>query len=476
MFYPVIVSCNRATKPEKSKMTELDPQLKVQDLHTYLLTLPKSILERIYSNAACCLMVFREVPEIGRHFILRMTYISQPLPIGLILSWVKQQKLEEARSAIKRMLNLRIMCKVDIQGSQEDGVRINEQFNDNLKQIFAGMNLQLSKTDQLGIDKHEKGLEELETYADERWKTILSFMVTPEKMQKEVNSDLVEILVHSGLMHRARESHLPTITPGGFQFLLMNEARQVWFFMLQYLRSCEQRNMELVELLTFIFQLSMSTIGSDYSTEDMSDTQHRFLQHLREFGLVYQRKRKSRRFYPTRMAIDLISGSNDEDPQSRSKGYLLVETNFRVTAYTNSLLTTNILSLFLQILYRFPTMVVGIISRQSIHEALVNSITSEQIICFLRANAHPSMLRKSPVIPATVEHQIVLWEKERDRLSCNEGVLYNHFDTPQDFEILKNYAEMIGVLIWASSTSKTMVVTKDGHDDVRRYWKRNKPH
>ena len=115
-------------------------------------------------------------------------------------------------------------------------------------------------------------------------------------------------------------------------------------------------------------------------------------------------------------------------------------------------------------------------SRQSIHEALVNSITSEQIICFLRANAHPSMLRKSPVIPATVEHQIVLWEKERDRLSCNEGVLYNHFDTPQDFEILKNYAEMIGVLIWASSTSKTMVVTKDGHDDVRRYWKRNKPH
>ena len=450
-------------------------QLKVQDLHSYLLTLPKVILERIYRNAACCLMVFREVQEVGRHFIMRMTYISQPLPIGLILSWVKQNKVVEARAAINRMLNLRIMCKVEIQGNPDDGVRLNEQFNQNLKQIFSGRNLQLPKTDQLGQDKHGKGIEELETYANERWKTILSFMVTPEKTEKEVNSDLVEILVHSGLMHRARESHLPSITPGGFQFLLMNESRQVWFFMLQYLRTCEQRSMDLVELLIFIFQLSISTVGSDYSTEEMSDTQLRFLQHLREFGLVYQRKRKSRRFYPTRMAVDLISGAKNENPQSRSRGYLLVETNFRVTAYTNSHLTTSILSLFLQILYRFPTMVVGIISRQSIHEALVNSITSDQIIGFLRANAHPAMLKKSPVIPATVEHQIILWETERDRLDCNEGVLYNCFETGQDFEILKNYAETRGVLIWSSSTSKTMVVTKDGHDDVRRYWKRNKP-
>ena len=456
-------------------MAELDLQLRIQDLHTYLLTLHNVTLERIYANAACCLMVFREVQEIGRHFIMRMTYISQPLPMGLILSWVKQNKVGEARAAIKRMLDLCIMCKVDIQGSSENGVRLNEQFNQNMKLIFSGRSLQLPKTDQLGQDKHGKGIEELDTYANDRWKTILSFMVTPEKTQNEVNSDLVEILVHSGLMHKARDSHLPSITPSGFQFLLMNESRQMWFFMLQYLRTCDQRSMDLVELLIFIFQLSISTVGNDYSTEEMSDTQLKFLQHLREFGLVYQRKRKSRRFYPTRMAIDLISGSKDETPQSRSRGYLLVETNFRVTAYTNSHLTTNILSLFLQILYRFPTMVVGIISRQSIYEALVNSITSGQIISFLRANAHPAMLKKSPVIPATVEHQIILWEKERDRLNCNEGVLYNNFETGQDFDILKNYAETIRVLIWSSNTSKTMVVTKDGHDDVRRYWKRNKP-
>ncbi|GCC43162.1 hypothetical protein chiPu_0027137, partial [Chiloscyllium punctatum] len=40
----------------------------------------------------------------------------------------------------------------------------------------------------------------------------------------------------------------------------------------------------------------------------MSDSLLTFLQHLREFGLVFQRKRKSRRFYPTRLAINLASG------------------------------------------------------------------------------------------------------------------------------------------------------------------------
>ena len=35
-----------------------------------------------------------------------------------------------------------------------------------------------------------------------------------------------------------------------------------------------------------------------------------FLQHLREFGLVYLRKRSSGRFYPTRLALNITAGAN----------------------------------------------------------------------------------------------------------------------------------------------------------------------
>jgi hypothetical protein len=39
--------------------------------------------------------------------------------------------------------------------------------------------------------------------------------------------------------------------------------------------------------------------------------------------------------------------------------------------------------------------------------------------------------------------------------------------------MLKNYAQERGVLIWHSKpgVGRQMVVTKEGHEDVRRFWK-----
>lgn len=82
----------------------------------------------------------------------------------------------------------------------------------------------------------------------------------------------------------------------------------------------QSRGMDLVEILSFLFQLSFSTLGrvsapllvlslaepgfwpccwimallfQDYSVEGMSASLLTFLQHLREFGLVFQRKVRS---------------------------------------------------------------------------------------------------------------------------------------------------------------------------------------
>lgn len=42
--------------------------------------------------------------------------------------------------------------------------------------------------------------------------------------------------------------------------------------------------------MNFISYNHMNIALQDYSTENMNEGQQRFLQHLREFGLVYQRK------------------------------------------------------------------------------------------------------------------------------------------------------------------------------------------
>lgn len=51
------------------------------------------------------------------------------------------------------------------------------------------------------------------------------------------------------------------ITKQGFQFLLLDRQAQVWHFILQYLDTVEQRGLDLAECLTFLFQLSFSTLG-----------------------------------------------------------------------------------------------------------------------------------------------------------------------------------------------------------------------
>jgi transcription initiation factor TFIIH subunit 4 len=264
----------------------------------------------------------------------------------------------------------------------------------------------------------------------------------------------------------------------------MERSAQVWFFIINYLQVLTQeRGLDLLECLTFIFQLSFSTLGKDYSREGMTQCQEELLQHLRMFGLVYQRKRSSRRYYPTKLAVNLVSGarhslssqtSTSLPSASPARGFVVIETNFRVLAYTDSQLQIAILSLFCQLQYRFPNMVVGTVTRESIHQALINGIIAEQILSFLRLHAHSHMMVNSPIIPPTVTDQIRLWEMERNRLQFEEGVLYSEFMSASDFDKVKRYAEDLGVLSWSNPGRRLMVVTQYGHEEVRRFWRRQK--
>ncbi|XP_061086034.1 general transcription factor IIH subunit 4 [Conger conger] len=127
-------------------------------------------------------------------------------------------------------------------------------------------------------------------------------------------------------------------------------------------------------------------------------------------------------------------------------------------------------------LYRFSNVVVAQVTRESVQQAIANGITAQQIIHFLRTRAHPVMLKQTPVLPPTITDQIRLWELERDRLQFTEGVLYNQFLSQADFEVLRDRAQGLGVLVWQNAPHRVMVVTPHGHSEVKRFWKRQKSH
>ena len=162
----------------------------------------------------------------------------------------------------------------------------------------------------------------LDQYANERWETVLHYMVASSQ-QAGISADAVRTLLQAGLMSPDEsQDHAPVITRSGFQFLLMERSsqvmeiikpisirkhgthfrlwadnfsakhsmtrkkyklifclniillttykifigfyllfNQVWYFMLQYLESVSARGMSLVECLSFLFQLSFSQLG-----------------------------------------------------------------------------------------------------------------------------------------------------------------------------------------------------------------------
>lgn len=55
---------------------------------------------------------------------------------------------------------------------------------------------------------------------------------------------------------------------------------------------------------------------------------------------------------------------------SSTKGFLIIETNFRVFAYTNSDLQIAILSTFSELNCRFENVSIGLITRESVRRAL----------------------------------------------------------------------------------------------------------
>lgn len=431
-----------------------------------------SVLDKLYNHPATCLAVFRDLPELGRHFVMRLLFVEQPVAQAVVTQWIAPGS-EELQQVTSALTGLRVWHVQPLTGGMSGWI-LNPVFRENMKTALLGGGQAWAGGASLTTDKHARDVPFLDKYALERWECVLHFMVGSSEGSDGVNRDITDVLVNSGLMAKEEGEALPSITQEGFQFLLMDTASQVWYFLLQYLDTVQSRGLDLVACLSFLFQLSFSTLGKDYSTEGMSESQLRFLQHLREFGLVYQRKRKSQRFYPTRLAINIASGIKSSTSDAHRPGFIVVETNYRVYAYTDSPLQVALLALFCELLYRFPNMLVANLTRDSVRAALARGITAEQILNYLRSHSHPETLKKSPVIPPTITDQVRLWELERARLTFTDGVLYNQFLSQADFEMLRDYAKEMEVLVWELPEKRVMVVTKDGHDDVKRFWKRQR--
>jgi transcription initiation factor TFIIH subunit 4 len=216
-----------------------------------------------------------------------------------------------------------------------------------------------------------------------------------------------------------------------------------------------QLQMDPVEMLSFLFMLGSLEFGKAYSTEKLTATQKHMLDDLNDFGIVLRLSNNDGRFYPTRLATTLTSSDTTSilsDAGSitsmRGNGYIVLETNHRLYAYTSSPLQVAVLNLFVKLTGRQANFIAGKLTTDSFQRAISYGITSDQIISYLATNAHGQLQKNKTVLPPTVVDQIRLWQIEGDRMQATPGFLLTQFPSEQEYKETVEYAEALGVLIW----------------------------
>lgn len=403
---------------------------------------------------------------------MNLLWLESSIPASTMAAWVSH----EVRKTYEHSLS--ILSRLHILPQSTVKLALNPTFKTSLRQAIVGG----GSSGSFGVpatrdEKHSPpSVEVLDAYALERWETILHYMVSSGTATRP-SQGVLFLLQRSGLMASVHGGSLQ-ITSLGFQFLLHSPHAQLWELLLQYLHMVEERQMDLVEVLSFLFMLSTMELGREYSVEHLSPTQIAMLEDLRDYGIVWQRKATSKRFCPTRLATTLTSSSpplpaaGGVSTNAQNEGFIILETNYRLYAYTDNPLQTAVLNLFVTLKSRYPNLVVGAITRESVKKALANGITADQIISYLTTHAHPQMRRNKPLLPVTVQDQIRLWELEKNRMKSQEGYLYTAFASQADYEYVLNYAKQLGVVLWESSAKRCFFGTLEGHPNIRGFIER----
>lgn len=218
----------------------------------------------------------------------------------------------------------------------------------------------------------------------------------------KISQDVIKVLLSARLI--TREKQALTITNEGFQFLLANSTEQIATLAIHYCSSL-QDDSEFNDVISLLFMLSFLSPGKIYPFDNLTKIQRKHLSSLEDYGLVVV---LAQGFIPTGLSSLLSSSGDSSVSLDKTEGFLVIETNYKVYAYTgkpacsylvisyhiDSPLQFSILSLFMKVKTRFPNMIYAVLQQESVHEALKRGITASQIIKFLTSNCHTIMRGK----------------------------------------------------------------------------------
>lgn len=455
-----------------------------------------------------------------------MMLVADPMELQVVRSWFPSQKSCRLSVLIMQPFAKHFFCRKlneslaqlklwNMLRGQDKHMWLDKQFQASLLVAF-GLGVREPSSSRTGsfllrdaqrrTDHTDLTLEQLEEFSQTAWTSLLLKMV--------------DAASHS-------ERHLFGC---GLEFFLETKSHQLWTFLLHYLEAFISNDtshlslgLGLQKALAFLFQCALAPIGQRCTFESLDPwlTQAGLLAELHDIGLIYYDALRAS-FYPTELCGQLLTGSHSHSSSlaRHDYGYLFLETNFKVYAYTSNPLIISILALFVSLRTRFPNFICGTLTRDSVLRAFSRGIKASQIVHFLEEHVHPYMCkfnaariepvlptdklirqfstmaagqgssssssytssggggvptlrthkkRSNNILPVTLVDQIYLWESEKNRVKRHAATLYNQFLDTSEYERAKVFAEANGFLLLALPEKRCLVVSQHGHQVIKAY-------
>ncbi|KAM0265707.1 hypothetical protein ACHAQJ_000141 [Trichoderma viride] len=485
-------------------------------LAEYLERLPGTTFKKLYQQPSTAFAIFRRMlPHLAKTFVMRMLFMPQAMTLNDLDVWVKPEAKRKKDQSLSILRGLHIVQISAPSKEKPQEIQLMSNFKRSLRLALTGG----GNHNSFGVPSSllippEIDLAFLDRYARKKWEDVLHFVVSSVGYKSVgdgsgPNKGVKELLIAGRLVDRRPNGSLG-ITQAGFTFLLQEANAQVWTLLLLWLDvlgNNQGSGLDPVDMLSFLFMLASLELGRAYDTNALTEERRNMLPSLVDFGLIYIPQHKRSMFFPTRLATTLTSGGNSlrtisegvtaatqsaqtsqqslgplggggggEQAQAQA-GSVVIETNYRLYAYTQSALQIAVLALFAKLNMRFPDMVAGRLSRASIRQAINFGITADQIISYLAAHAHEQMhrtatLTNKPVLPPTVVDQIRLWQLENERMKTTSGFLFRDFTDDKDYLDTARFSEEIGVLVWRNDHAQMFFANK--HEQIKDFLKTRK--
>ncbi|KKA26146.1 hypothetical protein TD95_003646 [Thielaviopsis punctulata] len=483
------------------------------NLGEYLERLPGATLRKLYSHPSTALSIFRRMlPKLAKKFVLTLLYMSSPLALDTLDAMVLPEFKREKDQALSSLKSLHMIQVTIPARDRKQEVQLVPTFKHSFRQALEGsgtLNNSFGVLSDLPITDIDIAV--LDRYARRRWDDILHYVVNSVGMQDGMGGStsagpkqsVKELLFAGNLVERRADAHGTSgisITRGGFTFLLQETNSQVWTLLLLWLEAANRAatsGLDPVDMLQFLFMLASMELGRAYDTTSLTPERQNMLPFLVDIGFVFVPDNTPQQYFPTRFATTLTS--NVSSLRSVREGFaaataasfantgpgavpsgpvedqgIIMETNYRIYAYTSNPLQIAVMGLFCNMRSRFVNMVSGRLSRESVRRAISYGITADQIVNYLNAHAHEQMrrmaaVRNKPVLPPTVVDQIRLWQLENERMKTTTGFLFKDFDEPGEYMAVAAYADEVGVLVWRNDRQGVFFASKT--EQIRDYLK-----